>query len=104
MTDLLLKCVCAGSHGVGKTSIITRYIHNTFNSHHSSTIGIEFNLRQIQLQDGRTIRLQLWEMAPQREFKTITTAFYRGSAAVLLVFNLGSRASFDGLVSPPCVA
>eukprot|EP00004_Rigifila_ramosa_P017757 TRINITY_DN4353_c0_g1_i7.p2 TRINITY_DN4353_c0_g1~~TRINITY_DN4353_c0_g1_i7.p2 ORF type:complete len:100 (+),score=10.58 TRINITY_DN4353_c0_g1_i7:3-302(+) len=77
MTDLLLKCVCAGSHGVGKTSIITRYIHNTFNSHHSSTIGIEFNLRQIQLQDGRTIRLQLWEMAPQREFKTITTGLSR---------------------------
>lgn len=53
--ERLLKVLVIGDLGVGKTSIIKRYVHQVFSQHYRATIGVDF--------DRTVIRLQLWDIA-----------------------------------------
>ena len=58
------KIVFLGEQGVGKTSLITRFMYDTFDDHYQATIGIDFLSKTMYL-DDKTIRLQLWDTAGQ---------------------------------------
>lgn len=59
------KVLVIGDLGVGKTSIIKRYVHQHFSANYRATIGVDFALKVINL-DQDTIRLQLWDIAGER--------------------------------------
>jgi Ras-related protein Rab-6A len=52
---------------VGKTSIITRFMYDTFDNTYQATIGIDFLSKTMYLED-RTVRMQLWDTAGQVHF------------------------------------
>lgn len=56
------KLVFLGDQGVGKTSLITRFMYDTFDNAYQATIGIDFLSKTMYLED-RTVRLQLWDTA-----------------------------------------
>lgn len=58
------KLVFLGDQGVGKTSMITRFMYDTFDTGYQATIGIDFLSKTMYLED-RTVRLQLWDTAGQ---------------------------------------
>lgn len=58
----LYKVLVIGDLGVGKTSIIRRYVHQTFSSNYRATIGVDFALKVLNW-DSETVRLQLWDIA-----------------------------------------
>jgi GTPase SAR1 family protein len=62
------KLVFLGDQAVGKTSIITRFMYDTFDSTYQATIGIDFLSKTMYLED-RTVRLQLWDTAGQERFR-----------------------------------
>ena len=90
----LYKVVAVGESGVGKTALLVRYAEDRFSPSFTSTIGIDMQVRDVLL-DGKRSRLQMWDTAGQERFRTITLAFYRGAHAVLVVFNVCDRGSFD---------
>jgi len=92
--DYLLKLLLIGDSGVGKTCLLFRFAEDTFNSAFISTIGIDFKIRTIEV-DGKKLKLQIWDTAGQERFRTITTAYYRGAAGIMLVYDLTSERSFD---------
>ena len=55
---------------VGKTSIITRFMYDKFDSSYQATIGIDFLSKTMYLED-RTVRLQLWDTAGQERFRSL---------------------------------
>lgn len=59
-----LQLVFLGEQSVGKTSLITRFMYDTFDSTYQATIGIDFLSKTMYLED-RTVRLQLWDTAGQ---------------------------------------
>ena len=65
------KLVFLGDQGVGKTSIITRFMYDTFDNAYQATIGIDFLSKTMYLED-RTVRLQLWDTAGQEYVKLWT--------------------------------
>lgn len=85
--NYLFKIIIIGDSGVGKTSILNRFIDNTFSSHYISTIGVDFKLKNIKIND-ENIKLQLWDTAGQERFKTITSNYYRGAHCIFLVFDM----------------
>lgn len=81
------KLVFLGDQGVGKTSIITRFMYDSFDKNYQATIGIDFLSKTMYLED-RTVRLQLWDTAGQERFRAITNTYYRGAHAFMLVYDV----------------
>lgn len=61
--ELLFKVLVIGDLGVGKTSIIKRYVHQIFSQHYRATIGVDFALKVLQWDRDTVVRLQLWDIA-----------------------------------------
>ena len=94
---LVLKVVLGGDAQVGKTSLIQRYCTGRFDPLRTMTIGVDFHLYDIQIEQTAT-RLVVWDMGGQERFAFGRRAFYRGAQAVGLVFDASNRASFYNLV------
>lgn len=64
----LFKVLVIGDLGVGKTSIIKRYVHQIFSQHYRATIGVDFALKVLNWDNHTVIRLQLWDIAGETGF------------------------------------
>ncbi|KAF8821281.1 Rab6 [Cardiosporidium cionae] len=87
------KFVFLGEQAVGKTSIITRFMYDTFDSTYQATIGIDFLSKTLHLED-KTVRLQLWDTAGQERFRSLIPSYIRDSSAAVIVYDITNRASF----------
>ncbi|EDV41089.1 ras-related protein Rab-8A [Drosophila suzukii] len=94
--DYLFKLLLIGDSGVGKTCILFRFSEDAFNTTFISTIGIDFKIRTIEL-DNKKIKLQIWDTAGQERFRTITTAYYRGAMGIMLVYDITQEKSFENI-------
>lgn len=94
--DFVFKIIVIGDSGVGKTSFVTRFVDDEFHSSFISTIGIDFKIKTIQL-NNHIIKLQVWDTAGQERFRTITTAYYRGAMGIILVYDVTNFKSFDDI-------
>jgi len=87
------KLVFLGDQSVGKTSIITRFMYDTFDSTYQATIGIDFLSKTMYLED-RTVRLQLWDTAGQERFRSLIPSYIRDSSVAVIVYDITNRQSF----------
>jgi len=94
----LLKLIIVGDTNVGKSNILTRYIQDNFTSESKSTVGIEYNVKDITV-NNKNIRVQIWDTAGQERFRTITSSYYRGAHGIILVYDITSELSFNNLDS-----
>ena len=92
----LFKYIVIGDSAVGKSCLLLQFTDQRFKIEHDVTIGVEFGARTVNVA-GEPVKLQIWDTAGMESFKSITRAYYRGSAAALLVFDVTSRSSFDNI-------
>lgn len=90
----LYKIVLVGEVGVGKTSLLARYIKGVYLPKPESTIGVEFSTRTVQLSNGATVKAQIWDTAGQERYRAITSAHYRRAVGALLVYDLTNYPTF----------
>lgn len=95
--DYLFKILLVGQPGVGKTSIVKSYVDGIFPEEHYSTIGVDFKIKTLILESGKSVKLQLWDTAGQERFKAVTSQYFRGAKGVVLVFGLNDAESFAKL-------
>lgn len=88
------KIVFLGEQNVGKTSLITRFMYDTFDSSYAATIGIDFLSKTMYL-DDKTIRLQLWDTAGQERFRSLIPSYIRDSHVAVIVYDISSKKSFE---------
>ena len=92
------KVVLIGESGVGKTSIISRYISNTFSSVLMATPGANFTTKTVFLQDEKqSIKFEIWDTAGQEKYRALAKVFYKNAAVCILVYDITRRASFEEL-------
>merc|ERR1711972_709194 len=87
------KLVFLGEQSVGKTSLITRFMYDSFDHTYQATIGIDFLSKTMYLED-RTVRLQLWDTAGQERFRSLIPSYIRDSSGAIVVYDITNRASF----------
>ncbi|KAK9069450.1 hypothetical protein SSX86_011354 [Deinandra increscens subsp. villosa] len=87
------KLVFLGDQSVGKTSIITRFMYDKFDTTYQATIGIDFLSKTMYLED-RTVRLQLWDTAGQERFRSLIPSYIRDSSVAVIVYDVANRQSF----------
>jgi len=96
--DYLFKLIIIGDSGVGKSSVLSQYVDQTFINSHISTIGVDFKITNVNIGD-KIAKLQIWDTAGQERFRTITTNYYRGAHGIILVYDVTNRESFDNIVN-----
>ncbi|ORX61662.1 ras-domain-containing protein [Hesseltinella vesiculosa] len=90
------KMVFLGEQSVGKTSLITRFMYDTFDNTYQATIGIDFLSKTMYLSD-RTVRLQLWDTAGQERFRSLIPSYIRDSSVAVVVYDISNRESFNSI-------
>ncbi|KAJ6025974.1 hypothetical protein N7444_013653 [Penicillium canescens] len=95
-SSLEAKIVVLGAQGVGKTSLVERYVRNAFNPATASTVGASFVTKRVLDHTSDTIvRLQIWDTAGQERFRSISRLYYRGAHACLLCYDITDESSFQ---------
>ncbi|KAG5495156.1 hypothetical protein JKF63_02210 [Porcisia hertigi] len=98
-----IKVLLIGDSGVGKSSLLLSFTSGTFDENQSTTIGVDFKAKRVNVIDAHTgdrtaVNLQLWDTAGQERFRTLTSSYYRGAHAVVLVYDVNEPQSFHGLM------
>ncbi|XP_054880020.1 ras-related protein rab7 isoform X1 [Poeciliopsis prolifica] len=95
-TAVTLKTILIGNSGVGKSSVMNRYVDNRFTNMYRATIGTDFFSKAVRI-NGNTVTLQIWDTAGTERFQSLGTPLYRGSHCCMLVFDVTSSTSFSAL-------
>ncbi|XBW38243.1 hypothetical protein QEN19_003832 [Hanseniaspora menglaensis] len=95
--DYLFKLLLIGDSGVGKSCLLLRFADNTYNSDYISTIGVDFKIKTIKLDNDKIVKLQIWDTAGQERFRTITSSYYRGAQGIIIVYDVTDLESFNNL-------
>ena len=86
-----IKIILLGDSAVGKTSIIGRYINNTFKENYSCTIQAEKKMKIINEDENTSLRLNIWDTMGQEKYKSVTRQYYHDSDGAIIVFDLTKR-------------
>jgi len=94
--DLLFKLLLIGDSGVGKSSILVRFVDNEFDEDRPCTIGVDFKNKKLMCR-GSKVSLQIWDTAGQEKFRSLTSSYYRGTEGIILVYDVTDRDSFKDI-------
>jgi Ras-related protein Rab-1A len=81
---------------VGKSSLLLRFVDNIFSENLLSTIGVDFKFKTLDIK-GKKVKMQIWDTAGSEAFRSIVSAYYRGANAVVLVYAIDDKFSFEEL-------
>lgn len=89
------KVIVVGDSGVGKTSIVGRYM-NKYNQSEKATIGASYSSRVVNI-DGYKISFDIWDTAGQERFRSVNTIFYKEAYICILVYDITKKDSFTNI-------
>ncbi|XP_022219762.1 ras-related protein Rab-18 [Drosophila obscura] len=92
MADRAIKLLVIGESGVGKSSLIRRFVENKFDENHDVTIGMDFKSKVMNV-DGTDYKVALWDTAGAERFRSLTPSFYRKALGAILVYDITNRDS-----------
>jgi len=95
--EFLYKILLLGDTQVGKSSFLMRYIDNTFQESYLSTVGLDFKVKNVQLDDGKTYRVQIWDTAGQDRFHAITRNYFKNAHGIILIYDVTLIESFQNV-------
>ncbi|KAM8719880.1 hypothetical protein ACLKA7_006009 [Drosophila subpalustris] len=92
MADRAIKLLIIGESGVGKSSLVRRFVENKFDENHDVTIGMDFKTAVMNV-DGIDYKVALWDTAGAERFRSLTPSFYRKALGAILVYDITDRDS-----------
>ena len=94
--DYLVKVKTVGDSNVGKSSIVVRFVDDTFSGQMAPTIGVEYKSKIFEVY-GNRVKATIWDTAGAERYRTITSNYYRGSHAIIFVYDVTERNSFENI-------
>ena len=95
--ESLYKILILGDSTVGKTCFLTRYADNTFQENQMATLGVDYKLKNIKMEDGNIVKLQIWDTAGQDRFHSLTRNYFKGAHGIILLYDITTQSSFDNV-------
>ena len=94
--DEKIRLMVIGDANVGKTSLIKRYCQNDFNNAYLTTIGIDFQTKNINM-NNKNIKIQIWDTAGQERYRIMAKNYYNSSDGFIIVYDITKRESFNNI-------
>jgi len=94
--DYIFKIVLVGDTCVGKSCILVRFSDDIFVENYVTTIGVDFRFKTMTVKN-KIVKIQIWDTAGQERYRSLTTAYYRGAAAIILCCDITNKDSFYNL-------
>ncbi len=86
------KLIIAGDGGVGKTTLVDRYVNGTFHENTRITLGVQFMVKRLTV-DGNPVDLQIWDFGGEERFRFILPAYCMGAHGALFMYDVTNPAS-----------
>ena len=96
-SEFAFKILLLGDSSVGKTCFLKRYTENTFQDAYLSTIGFDFKYKLVTLEDGKIVKVQLWDTAGEERFRTIAKSYYKGAHGIVLIYDVTNRKTYENI-------
>lgn len=97
---MIQKKICMiGDFSVGKTSLVARFVRQTFSDKYLTTVGVKIDTKQVKISDGREVKFILWDIAGTDALSVTTVSYLRGAAGYLLVVDGTRRPTWDSAVN-----
>ena len=93
----LYKILLLGDSTVGKTCFLLRYVDDSFLDLHMATIGLDYRLKTMILENQQIVKVQLWDTAGQDKFRAITRNYYKGASGIILIFDVTNINSYENI-------
>ncbi|XP_059226934.1 ras-related protein Rab-26 isoform X2 [Stomoxys calcitrans] len=91
------KVIMLGDSGVGKTSLLIMFRDGVYMPcYYVTTVGIDF-MNKVVVVDGTRVKLQIWDTAGQERFRSVTHAYYRDAHALLLLYDVTNKTTYDNI-------
>jgi len=90
------KVLLVGNFGVGKTSLIRRFVLNEFSEDYISTIGVRVSTKVVDL-DGEQVKMMIWDVAGTSDDEKLPKSYFLGASAAMYVFDLSREETYNTL-------
>ncbi len=95
---MIQKKICmVGAYGVGKTSLVSRFVRSIFSEKYQTTVGVKIDKKELSVA-GQEVTLVLWDLAGEDALTQVKPAHLRGSSGYILVVDGGRRSTLDAAV------
>ena len=91
------KVLILGDSTVGKTCFLVRYVDDSFDDSTLLSVGMDYRLKNVKTEDGTKVKLQIWDTCGQERYRSISKNYYKGANAIILVFSLIDKKSFESV-------
>ena len=96
--NISCKVVLVGDPGVGKTSIIERYINNNYDENQRSTVVSTYTFKKVDIKKyNKSVSLDIWDTAGQEAYRSLSKNFYLNAAIGILVYDIRRKDSYDSI-------
>lgn len=98
--SFIYKVCVIGNGGVGKSSAVRRYSQGVFTEDYQVTVGVQHSSQSVRItsEEGQTeVKLIVWDLGGQDKFKYVRPMFYRSARALVLMFDITDKRSFEAL-------
>ena len=91
MTPQARKICMLGDFGVGKTSLVARFVRNTFSDSYLTTVGVKVDSKEVALANGQTQKLVVWDIAGKSALDALNLSYLRGASGCRWVTAVAAR-------------
>ena len=94
--DFIFKVLLLGNSDVGKSSLLIRYVDQTWTEAFVPTIGVDFKVKTLEI-ENKKVKMQIWDTAGQERFRNVISSYFRGSHGLFLIYDITNKESFKNL-------
>ena len=93
--EIFYRIMLLGNYDSGKTNFILRYIDNRYDSNTLRTIGMDYRIKRVTLNDGKTAKIQIWDTCSSERFNYINRNYFNRTNGYIIMYNMTKRESFE---------
>jgi small GTP-binding protein len=95
MTTISKKICLVGDFGVGKTSLIRRFVDRQFSDKYLSTVGVKISRKKVDLSEEKSVQLLIWDLEGHTKFKAIAPSYLQGASGAIIAADVTRQETID---------